>query len=72
MEPTPAERSRFVARMLESNDYSAIDDDAVVDVLADILHFCTHHKIDFENCLRLGRMHFSDESSIEQPVNAQP
>jgi hypothetical protein len=35
--------------------------DFVTDVLADLMHYCERERIDFENHLRIARMHFEVE-----------
>jgi len=36
-------------------------DEALIDLLADLRHFCTVTRIDFDACDRLAAMHFADE-----------
>lgn len=36
-------------------------DEALIDLLADLRHFCTKTRIDFDACDRLASMHFAEE-----------
>lgn len=36
-------------------------DEALIDLLADLRHFCEVTRIDFDACDRLASMHFADE-----------
>lgn len=47
-------------------DY-AVCDEAVVDLLADLRHFCVARRIDFAACDALARDHFEDEISGGRP-----
>lgn len=38
------------------------DDEAIIDLLADIRHLCTAANIDFATCDRLAEIHFDAES----------
>lgn len=39
-------------------------DEALIDLLADLRHFCAACGIDFEACDRLGALHFVHESAV--------
>jgi hypothetical protein len=36
-------------------------DTILVDVLTDLMHYCNHDSIDFDNCLEMARRHFEAE-----------
>ncbi len=38
-----------------------IYDEDVTDLLADIMHFCQHNKIDFDQCLSMATDHYGEE-----------
>jgi hypothetical protein len=42
-------------------DNPAIADEAVIDLLADLRHFCIARRIDFEACNRIAGTHFEAE-----------
>jgi hypothetical protein len=44
-------------------DKPAICDEAVVDLLADLRHFCAARRIDFDECNRIAETHFNAELS---------
>jgi hypothetical protein len=44
-------------------DKPAICDEAVVDLLADLRHFCAARRIDFDECNRIAETHFDAELS---------
>jgi hypothetical protein len=44
-------------------DKPAICDEAVVDLLADLRHFCAARRIDFDECNRIAESHFNAELS---------
>ena len=37
-------------------------DEALIDLLADLRHFCSVARIDFDECDRLAAMHFANEN----------
>jgi hypothetical protein len=39
---------------------------AVVDLLADLRHYCSQHSIDFDSCLRMSAYHFDAEVGSEE------
>lgn len=43
-------------------DVPCYGDEALIDLLADLRHFCTAACIDFDACDRLAAMHFADET----------
>lgn len=45
-------------------DAPCYGDEALIDLLADLRHFCAASGIDFDACDRLGAMHFNDEVSV--------
>lgn len=42
-------------------DNPAIADEAVIDLLADLMHFCSARRINFEECSRIAGDHFAVE-----------
>jgi hypothetical protein len=42
-------------------DVPCYGDEALIDLLADLRHFCTVTSIDFDACDRLAAMHFAEE-----------
>ena len=44
-------------------DKPAVCDEAVVDLLADLRHFCAARRIDFDECNRIAETHFNAELS---------
>jgi hypothetical protein len=47
--------------MWARSDNPAIADEAVIDLLADLRHFCIARRIDFEACNRVAGTHFEAE-----------
>ena len=43
------------------------DTTQLVDMLADLRHWAASVKIDYDNCDRLGQMHFEAETTGEEP-----
>jgi len=39
----------------------AIADDSVIDLLADLMHFCAARRIDFDSCNLIAQAHFETE-----------
>jgi hypothetical protein len=37
------------------------DDESVIDLLTDLIHFCDHKKIDFPHTLKMAQLHHSFE-----------
>jgi hypothetical protein len=54
-------RSALSAAMWARGDNPAIADEAVIDLLADLRHFCIARRIDFEACNRVAGAHFKAE-----------
>jgi hypothetical protein len=54
-------RSALNAAMWRRGDNPAIADKAVVDLLADLRHFCAARHIDFAACNRIAQAHFETE-----------
>lgn len=48
--------------ILHQDNTNSDDEDAVADLLADLMHYCEHHGLDFEGELRRG----SDSYTYEQ------
>jgi hypothetical protein len=38
-------------------------DECLTDLLCDLMHWCDRHQTEFDNCLRVGRMHYEAEVS---------
>ncbi len=38
-----------------------IYDEDVTDLLTDIMHFCQHNKLDFDQCLSMATDHYGEE-----------
>lgn len=47
-------------------------EDAITDLLADLLHYCAASGIDFERCERVAAMHFEDESAEAEWIGGTP
>jgi hypothetical protein len=59
--PTPTNRDR-AARLDEILPLYPEDQHTnVIDLLADLLHWCELNRVDFEDTLRIARMHFEAE-----------
>jgi hypothetical protein len=56
-------RSALSAAMWARGDNPAIPDEAVVDLLADLRHFCAARRIDFAACNAAAEAHFEAEIS---------
>ena len=54
-------RSALRAAMLTRGDDFPVCDDAVVDLLADLRHFCIARYIDFARCDRIAESRFETE-----------
>ncbi len=54
-------RSALNAAISARGDHPAIADEAVIDLLADLRHFCIARRIDFEACNRVAGAHFEVE-----------
>jgi hypothetical protein len=54
-------RSALSAAMWTRGDHPTIADEAVVDLLADLRHFCVARHIDFAACNRIAQAHFETE-----------
>lgn len=63
MTRTNAERAAEVARMIARGSWGPTNDDttAVVDLLADVMHFCDARSVDFDAALSKATDHFSYE-----------
>lgn len=42
-------------------DENEPDDQAVTDLLADLMHYCKRQGIDFQKCAAMAEVHFEDE-----------
>lgn len=63
--PTPTNRDR-AARLDEILPLYPEDQHTnVIDLLADLLHWCEMNGVDFEDTLRISRMHFAAERNEE-------
>jgi len=47
-------------------DNPAVCDEAVIDLLADLRHFCAARRIDFDSCNRMAQRHFEAETGGPQ------
>lgn len=56
-------RSALTAARWSRGDHPAIADEAVVDLLADLRHFCIARRIDFAACDLMAATHFEAEIS---------
>jgi hypothetical protein len=56
-------RSALSAAMWARGDNPAIPDEAVIDLLADLRHFCAARRIDFAACNAAAETHFETEIS---------
>jgi hypothetical protein len=56
-------RSALSAAMWARGDNPAICDEAVIDLLADLRHFCVARRIDFASCNVIAETHFETEIS---------
>jgi hypothetical protein len=56
-------RSALSAASAARGTSPATSDEAVIDLLADLRHFCAAGGIDFDNCDRMADAHFATESS---------
>jgi len=54
-------RSALSAAMAARGDCPALSDDAVVELLADLRHFCAARHIDFGTCSRAAQTRFETE-----------
>jgi len=54
-------RCALSAAIAARGDYPVISDDAVIELLADLRHFCAARRIDFEKCDRMADAHFETE-----------
>jgi len=54
-------RTALVAATAARGINPAIADDAVVELLADLRHFCVARKIDFATCNAIAEAHFETE-----------
>ena len=54
-------RSALKAAIFARGDNPAVCDDAVIDLLADLRHFCLARHIDFAACSRIAEAHFETE-----------
>lgn len=53
------------AHRIADNDHPSCysNEENVTDLLADLLHFCTAERLDFDNALRRARMHCEAEQA---------
>ena len=56
-------RSALSAAMWARGDSPAIADEAVIDLLADLRHFCAARRIDFDACDEAAETRFTTEIS---------
>jgi hypothetical protein len=56
-------RSALSAAMWARGDNPAICDEAIIDLLADLRHFCAARRIDFTACNLIAETHFETEIS---------
>ena len=54
-------RSALSAARWVRGDHPAIADEAVIDLLADLRHFCVARRIDFTACNLIAEAHFETE-----------
>ena len=54
-------RSALYAATAVRGCHPAICDDAVIDLLADLRHFCAARRIDFDHCNLVAQAHFETE-----------
>ena len=55
-------RSALLAATAARGVHPAIADDAVIDLLADLRHFCVARRIDFASCNNIAQAHFETET----------
>ncbi len=56
-------RSALCAAMWSRRDNPAFCDEAVIDLLADLRHFCFARQIDFAECNAAAQAHFEAETT---------
>jgi len=61
-EITNEQRVEFASRALSVSPYDESGDEAVLDLLADLMHYCQHKKIRFEALLSGARDNFEKEA----------
>lgn len=54
-------RHAILAASWARGNNPAICDEAVIDLLADLMHFCAAQRIDFADCARIAALHFEAE-----------
>ncbi len=60
VEPTPQSRSDKIADILENNYFCGRDEN-VIDILADIMHYCHQRNIAIDECFETAYNHFYEE-----------
>lgn len=50
-----------IKNIFYSSVYAEDMDSAVVDILADLKHYCKFEKVNFEDALKTAEMHFKEE-----------
>ncbi len=70
-EPTNEDRAEWARKALATFMFTTGSEreDAVCDLLADLMHYCRLNDIDFEDELRRGRVHFEEEVSEEEEAS---
>lgn len=78
-EPTNKSRSEDFDKVMQFARTSGVVDDNdnhtdLVDLLANCMHWCESHKIDFDSCVWNANLHFNeeqDEESIKTPPDKE-
>jgi hypothetical protein len=66
-------RAQWAAAALRCfQDESGADDEALGDLLCDLMHWCDRNSSDFDAALSTARMHYAAETAPEPTDEAQP
>jgi hypothetical protein len=65
------DRAAWAAAALVSfqSETGTDDEDALADLLCDLMHWCDRNASDFETCMSTARMHYEAETSIEAELS---
>jgi len=68
----PEHRRDYIGGIFQETTYGEDDNESgVADMLADLMHFCDLENIDFDDKLRIAKLHFKEEKDGAARVRAE-
>jgi len=57
-----AEKALLAYNEIKDRSKFQPNDESVIDLLTDLLHWCNYHSVGFDQCLYLAKIHYTEEN----------